>query len=348
MHTIIEKNMNKQSHIVNGWLIDLTSGFITHQETREKKRLGEYQLKLINVLLEHAGEILSRDELTNLVWKRRVIGNNSLPNAIHTLRVALGDENKQQRIIQTIPKIGYLLDASFCEIIDATKETETAEQTALAQTDDEEIVAPLNGVTLHEAVAASASDIAHSRIAETNEEPADTAINAPLPPTQTGPVVMTRQHVTASQRPPWNIFSYWSRGAIALLVLITAVAFYRLFPQNKGVSYTAIEQDQEAYSNIRLFQLVDSALSLQQEEKLNQRLKDTLYAINKQSKAKSMSINIYYYVSLRRLDFTFSVESQCENKQLGMTIYHWRQNSQLLNNLIYREMERKINEMVNC
>lgn len=124
--------------------------------------------------------------------------------------------------------------------------------------------------------------------------------------------------------------------------------FYRLFPQNKGVSYTAIEQDQEAYSNIRLFQLVDSALSLQQEEKLNQRLKDTLYAINKQSKAKSMSINIYYYVSLRRLDFTFSVESQCENKQLGMTIYHWRQNSQLLNNLIYREMERKINEMVNC
>ncbi len=173
--------MNKQSHIVNGWLIDLTSGFITHQETREKKRLGEYQLKLINVLLEHAGEILSRDELTNLVWKRRVIGNNSLPNAIHTLRVALGDENKQQRIIQTIPKIGYLLDASFCEIIDATKETETAEQTALAQTDDEEIVAPLNGVTLHEAVAASASDIAHSRIAETNEEPADTAINAPYP-----------------------------------------------------------------------------------------------------------------------------------------------------------------------
>lgn len=115
--------MKKHQYIVNRWSIDLTSGFISHQESGEQKRLGEYQLKLLNVLLQHPGQILSRDELTNLVWKRRVIGNNSLPNAVHTLRVALGDDKKQQRIIQTIPKIGYLLDATYCEIIEEDEVT---------------------------------------------------------------------------------------------------------------------------------------------------------------------------------------------------------------------------------
>lgn len=80
------------------------------------------------MLLEHVGEILSRDEITNLVWHRRVIGNNSLPNAIHTLRIALGDENKQQRIIQTIPKMGYLLDPEFCEIIEENSEDQSDEK----------------------------------------------------------------------------------------------------------------------------------------------------------------------------------------------------------------------------
>ncbi|EEQ08976.1 Transcriptional regulator [Yersinia mollaretii ATCC 43969] len=121
--------MKNRTYIVNNWSIDLDSGFITHRETQELKRLGEYQLKLITVLLEHVGEILSRDELTTLVWKRRIIGNNSLPNAIHTLRVALGDENKQQRMIQTIPKMGYLLDPTFCEIIEEITSEEVAEPT---------------------------------------------------------------------------------------------------------------------------------------------------------------------------------------------------------------------------
>ncbi len=116
--------MENYTYIVNNWSIDLTSGFITNQITQEQKRLGEYQLKLITVLLEHAGEVLSREKLTHFVWPNRIIGDNSLPNAIHTLRVALGDRNKQQRIIQTIPKMGYLLDPTFCKTIGERTEIE--------------------------------------------------------------------------------------------------------------------------------------------------------------------------------------------------------------------------------
>lgn len=125
--------MKNHTYIVNLWSIDLTSGFITHQITQEQKRLGEYQLKLISVLLEHAGEVLSREQLTHWVWQHRVIGNNSLPNAIHTLRVALGDKNKQQRIIQTIPKMGYLIDPTYCEIIDDGTKLALNQPTAMTQ-----------------------------------------------------------------------------------------------------------------------------------------------------------------------------------------------------------------------
>jgi len=110
--------MKKRLYSVNNWRVGLYSGCMTHQYSDETKRLGEYQLKLLDILLQHAGEIFSRDQLTHLVWEKRVIGNNSLPNAIHTLRSVLNDNKKQQRIIQTIPKKGYLLDASYCIAIE--------------------------------------------------------------------------------------------------------------------------------------------------------------------------------------------------------------------------------------
>jgi DNA-binding winged helix-turn-helix (wHTH) protein len=99
---------------VNDWAIDAETGTLTHQVSNEKRRLGEFQLKLLLVLLSHAGEICPREMLINMVWKNRVIGPNSLSNAIHALRLVLGDDGKSQKIIRTIPKIGYLLSVDFC------------------------------------------------------------------------------------------------------------------------------------------------------------------------------------------------------------------------------------------
>lgn len=114
----------------------------------------------------------------------------------------------------------------------------------------------------------------------------------------------------------WSII-YWYCWLSSSVRLVATFFIRNLLPPTTK----AVEQDLGMYSNIRIFQLVDSQLSLQDKEKLNQRLKDTFYMINKQVKSKNMHISVYYFVSLRRLDFNFSVESQCENKQLGMTIY---------------------------
>uniref|UniRef100_UPI0028A201C7 winged helix-turn-helix domain-containing protein n=1 Tax=Scandinavium sp. TaxID=2830653 RepID=UPI0028A201C7 len=110
--------MNKRYGSVNNWLIDLPSGSILHLVTGERKRLGEYQLKLLDVLMQDAGKIFTREELTNLVWDRRVIGNNSLPNAIHALRAALEDDGKKQKIIKTIPRKGYVLEPEYCSFVE--------------------------------------------------------------------------------------------------------------------------------------------------------------------------------------------------------------------------------------
>ncbi|QOV64649.1 winged helix-turn-helix domain-containing protein [Kosakonia pseudosacchari] len=114
--------MKKYCYAINNWLIDLPSGSIIHLVTGEHKRLGAYQLKLLDLLQQHPGKVFTREELTNQVWEGRVIGNNSLPNAIHALRAALEDDGKQQRIIRTVPKRGYILDAEYCQQVESPQE----------------------------------------------------------------------------------------------------------------------------------------------------------------------------------------------------------------------------------
>ncbi|SFN34984.1 DNA-binding winged helix-turn-helix (wHTH) domain-containing protein [Izhakiella capsodis] len=100
---------------INNWLLDGDSSSLIHKESHEQRRLGEFQFRLLQVLADNAGKILSRDELNAKVWEKRVIGNNSLPNAVHALRVALDDNSKQKFIIKTIPKKGYMLEAEYCQ-----------------------------------------------------------------------------------------------------------------------------------------------------------------------------------------------------------------------------------------
>lgn len=50
------------------------------------------------------------------MWKNRIVGGNSLPTAIHALRVAIDDDGKQQNIIKTIPKKGYLCNKEYISL----------------------------------------------------------------------------------------------------------------------------------------------------------------------------------------------------------------------------------------
>ena len=66
-------------------------------------------LELLHELLLKAGEVVTKDELLDVVWPRVTVVESSLATAISKLRKALGDG--AGTIIETVPRIGYRLVA---------------------------------------------------------------------------------------------------------------------------------------------------------------------------------------------------------------------------------------------
>lgn len=62
---------------------------------------------LLAVLLENHGEILSKDELLNKVWKHQFVEENNLTVHVSALRKALGERKGDNRFLLTIPGKGY-------------------------------------------------------------------------------------------------------------------------------------------------------------------------------------------------------------------------------------------------
>jgi DNA-binding winged helix-turn-helix (wHTH) protein len=74
-----------------------------------KIRLQEQPFQILELLLEHAGEIVSREDIQKRIWPADtfVDFDKGLYNAVKKLREALGDTAATPRFIETIPKRGY-------------------------------------------------------------------------------------------------------------------------------------------------------------------------------------------------------------------------------------------------
>jgi TolB-like protein/DNA-binding winged helix-turn-helix (wHTH) protein/Flp pilus assembly protein TadD len=77
-------------------------------------RVQQQPLKLLEVLLERPGEVVTREELRNRVWPNESFGDfdQAVNIAIAKLRSALGDSAENPRFIETLPKRGYRFMAS--------------------------------------------------------------------------------------------------------------------------------------------------------------------------------------------------------------------------------------------
>lgn len=66
-------------------------------------------LQVLAILLQHAGQVVTRDELSKQLWPADtfVDFDHSLHNAIARLREALGDSSTSPRFIETLPRRGY-------------------------------------------------------------------------------------------------------------------------------------------------------------------------------------------------------------------------------------------------
>ena len=85
---------------------------LRHTELRKqgvKVKLQEQPLKVLQVLLEHPGQIVSREDLRRRVWPANtfVEFDQGLYSAMARLRDALGDSSDSPRFIETVARRGY-------------------------------------------------------------------------------------------------------------------------------------------------------------------------------------------------------------------------------------------------
>jgi|SRR5579872_4040034 len=89
------------------YLLDPANGTLTRDSVRV--RLQDQPLRLLLLLVERAGQIVSREEIRNRLWPQNtfVEFDKSLGVAVLKVREALGDEASNPRFIETIPRRGY-------------------------------------------------------------------------------------------------------------------------------------------------------------------------------------------------------------------------------------------------
>jgi TolB-like protein/DNA-binding winged helix-turn-helix (wHTH) protein len=87
--------------------VDLSSGQLHKRGARI--RLREKSFQVLAALLEHPGQVVTREELQRRLWREEVFVDfdNNLNTAIARLREALGDSADHPRFIETLPKHGY-------------------------------------------------------------------------------------------------------------------------------------------------------------------------------------------------------------------------------------------------
>src|SRR5215831_16298894 len=87
--------------------VDLRAGELRKQGKRIK--VQEQPFRVLTVLLQRPGEVVTREELRNQNWPPDtfVDFDNSLNTAVNKLREALGDSADNPRFVETLPRRGY-------------------------------------------------------------------------------------------------------------------------------------------------------------------------------------------------------------------------------------------------
>ena len=98
---------------------DLVRGTLSRQGTR--LRLQEQPFRILSLLLQQPGEIVTREQCRQALWPEgtHVNFDGSLNAALKKLRAALQDEAENPRFIETIPRQGYRFLAPIQTINDA-------------------------------------------------------------------------------------------------------------------------------------------------------------------------------------------------------------------------------------
>src|SRR5215472_10125102 len=103
---------------VGDWTVNPTSGQIARNG--QTSRLEERTMRLLLCLAERAGEVVSIEDLLKRVWPDVTVSQDSVYQAVASLRRLLGDDPKEPAYIATVPRLGYRMVAKVDSSSDST------------------------------------------------------------------------------------------------------------------------------------------------------------------------------------------------------------------------------------
>src|SRR6476661_7534797 len=100
-------------------------------------RVQQQPLRLLEILLERPGEVVTREELRSRIWPNESFGDfdQAVNVAVAKLRSALGDSADNPRYIETLPRRGYRFIADVAVVNRPTNRLELAHEVATSETE---------------------------------------------------------------------------------------------------------------------------------------------------------------------------------------------------------------------
>lgn len=110
--------------------LDLRSGEL--RKNGRKIRLQPQPFQLLALLLEHPGDVVTREEVCAKLWPDNVHVDldHGLGTALNKIREALADSAERPRFVETLPRRGYRFIGALRKPVAGISETETGTETA--------------------------------------------------------------------------------------------------------------------------------------------------------------------------------------------------------------------------
>src|SRR5580658_706467 len=122
VHLFVQEDLHLRVRLRFGvFELDLRSGELRKHGLRV--RLQEQPFRVLAMLLEHPGEVITREELQRKLWPADtfVDFDHGLNKAINKIREALGDSAESPRFVETVARRGYRFLADVKVPEDATR-----------------------------------------------------------------------------------------------------------------------------------------------------------------------------------------------------------------------------------
>ncbi|WP_299871739.1 winged helix-turn-helix domain-containing tetratricopeptide repeat protein [uncultured Cocleimonas sp.] len=108
-------HLNNECFLVAGW--EVSPDTLRIQKGSRSVKLEPKVMQVLVFLANHPGEVISRQELEEDIWRGTIVSYDAITNTVIKLRKAFGDSSKNPSVIETIPKTGYRLIADVQKVI---------------------------------------------------------------------------------------------------------------------------------------------------------------------------------------------------------------------------------------